>query len=445
MQSGADDGTPVKGLGKNYSPRTVSCPSRAPSAMMDPMGDASRRAGRAGRARAAWAVLAVSFALAACGGAKTTAPGGLGQARLALDSSDPTQIEKIEYILRFTYLESDPPETYSEQRYTSTVHGGQLVAILPCRTGSDGTGWNQVDVDAVVYFADENAVVDSVNVRATSVFECVRNADTRVNITLNIVSALPAGFGDLVIAPAGTLCAGKVDWKGDGFYGVCANSTCGEADAIFLFANTCDTVSGNPPTYWTCGSPTDWDIVPASSGSYANSYFPVPDHDGLWTFGLIALDPLRMVQVDPTLTDEEGYLRVWSGVAASRAYLERVNGQNVRVESTMRILDFAAELIVPPQVPDGPSPKVLLFGNNTDEGAAISFQTRFGACDESVQGMSLYENFRVVDVRLESDSKVRFLLTDSFVTFVKSVATCEAGWDPANRPTVTCTAPGPLF
>ena len=411
------------------------------------MGDAAHSmAGRGGRLRALGLGLALISTLAACGSDKPAAPaGGLGQARMALDVSDPTKITKIDYTIVFTYLESDPPDSYSTQEYTSSVHGGQLVAVLPCRTAADGTGINQVDIEAVVHFDPSTSITQPVTVRQAAVFECVQNADTRVNVTLNIVSALPAGFVDLNIAPAGTLCAGKVDFKGDGYYGVCADSTCGDAAAIYLFANTCDTVSDTPPVFWTCGSPTDWDLYSATANSYANSFFPVPSHDGQWVFGLIALDPARMIQSDPTLTDDDGYLRVWNGVASARAYLDRLNGQIVRTERTEQILDFAAELSVPPQNAGEPSPKVLVFGDNNDEGANVSFQTAFGPCDQPVQGTSLYENFRVVDVRLDGTSKVRLLLTDSFATFIKSVATCEAGWDAANRPTVTCSPPGPLF
>jgi len=179
--------------------------------------------------------------------------------------------------------------------------------------------------------------------------------------------------------------------------------------------------------------------------SVAISYFSVPDGDGRWEFGLIALDPMRMAQDDPTLTDGDGYLRVWTGIASTRAVLERENGQNTQNVATSTMLDFAAQLDVPPQAAGQPSPRVLVFGSNSDEGVTVAFQTKFGACEQPVQGTALYDGFRVADVRLDGTSKVRLLLTDQFVTFVKSVATCEAGWDAANRPTVTCGPPGPLF
>lgn len=384
-------------------------------------------------------------ALGACGGSKPEPVSDLlGQATAALNFN-PTKIRSIDYTITFTYLESDPPDTYSVQEYESVVHNGQLITILPCRTGPDGTGYNQADVDAVVHFVDET--MEDVTVHASAIFECVRNADTRVNILLNIAEQLDTGFGDLVIAPAGTLCSQKTDWKPDTYLGVCADSQCGDATAVFVFASHCQTISGADPVYWYCGSPTDWGVRNDDIGTSAISYFPVPDADGHWEFGLIALDPLRMADSDPTLTDEEGDLRVWVGITSTHTELDRENGHLLpgTGASTATLLDFAAILDVPPQQPGQPSPQVLVFGNNTDEGVNVAFQTMFGACDQPVQGTALYDNFQVADVRLEGTSKVRLLLTDPSFTFVRSVAVCEAGWDAANRPTVTCGPPGPLF
>ncbi|PKN54268.1 MAG: hypothetical protein CVU56_27485 [Deltaproteobacteria bacterium HGW-Deltaproteobacteria-14] len=384
-------------------------------------------------------------ALGACGESKPEPVNDLlGQATAALNFN-PTKIRSIDYTITFTYLESDPPDTYSVQEYTSVVHNGQLITILPCRTGSDGTGYNQADVDAVVHFFDEE--IGDVNVHASAIFECVRNADTRVNILLNIAEQLDTGFGDLVIAPAGTLCSKKTDWKPDTYLGVCADSQCGDATAVFVFASDCQTISGGDPVYWFCGSPTDWDVRSNTYGTSAISYFPVPDTDGHWEFGVIALDPMRMAQEDPTLTDPEGYLRVWVGIASTHAELDHENGHLVQGtgQATATLLDFAAILDVPPQQPGQPSPQVLVYGNNTDEGVNVSFRTMFGPCDQPVQGTALYDNFQVADVRLDGTSKVQLLLTDPSFTFVRSVAVCEAGWDAANRPTVTCGPPGPLF
>ncbi|TNF26339.1 MAG: hypothetical protein EP329_21410 [Deltaproteobacteria bacterium] len=381
----------------------------------------------------------------ACGKDEPTGPNDLlGQATAALNFN-PARIRSIEYTIKFTYLEEDPPDTYSSQEYTSVVHNGQLITILPCRTGPDGTGWNQADVDAIVHFQDET--MEDVNVHASAIFECVRNADTRVNILLNIAGQLDTGFADLNIAPAGTLCSGKTDWKPDTYLGVCPNSQCGNSTAVFISASDCVTISGEDPVYWFCGSPTDRDIRQNDYGTSAISYFPVPDTDGQWEFGTIALDPYRMAQEDPTLTDPEGYLRVWVGVAQTHAIVERENGHLVSGtgQITTTLLDFAAILDVPPQAPGQPSPQILLFGNNTDEGVNVAFQTRYGACNQPVQGIALYDGLQVADVRLDGTSKVQLLLTDPSFTFVRNVAVCEAGWDPANRPTVTCGPPGPLF
>lgn len=384
-------------------------------------------------------------AFGACGESKPEPVSDLlGQATAALNFN-PTKIRSIDYTITFTYLESDPPDTYSVQEYTSVVHNGQLITILPCRTGSDGTGYNQADVDAVVHFVDET--IEDVSVHASAIFECVRNADTRVNILLNIAEQLDTGFADLVIAPAGTLCSTGVDWRPDTYLGVCADSQCGDASAVFVFKNDCQTISGEPPVYWYCGSPTDWDVRSNTPGTSAISYFPVPDSDGHWEFGVIALDPLHMADDDPTLTDPEGYLRVWVGIASTHTEIDRVNGQLVPeiVLGHTTLLDFAAILDVPPQQPGQPSPQVLVYGDNTDEGVNVAFRTMFGACDQPVQGTALYDNFQVADVRLDGTSKVQLLLTDPSFTFVRSVAVCEAGWDAANRPTVTCGPPGPLF
>jgi|GEM_PF-1419457 len=407
----------------------------------------ARRLWRSAASLALW--LALTAPLIACGGKdEPTGPDDLlGTATAALNFS-PTRIASIDYVIKFTYLESDPPDTYSEQEYTSVVHNGQLITVLPCRTGPDGTGFNQADVDAVVHFAEFNGETrDDVTVHASAIFECVRNADTRVNILLNIAGQLDSGFADLVIAPAGTLCSGKTDWKPDTYLGVCADSQCGNSTAVFLAASDCTTISGADPVYWFCGSPTDWDVRDNTYGTSAVSFFPVPDADGHWEFGVVALDPYVMAQEDPTLTDPDGKLRVWVGVYQTHAVLERENGHLVSEtgQMTSKLLDFAAILDVPPQNAGEPSPEVLVFGNNTDEGVHVAFQTRFGACEQPVQGTALYDGLKVADVRLDGTNKVQLLLTDASFIFVRNVAVCEAGWDPANRPTVTCGPPGPLF
>lgn len=390
-------------------------------------------------ARRALAALTVAALFAACGTAEPDAPAPeVGQARLALSAPNSSGIARIDYTLTFTFLQATPPQVYLVEEYSSARHGGELVAILPCYTTGAGTGINQVDVVAEVHFDGD---AEPVTVNASAVFECVRNADTRVNIVLNLVGALNAGFVDLDIAASGTLCASKVDFHGDGHLGVCPDASCGDAEAMFLFANTCQAVGGGAPEFWVCGAPTDWIV----SQYLANSQFPVPQTDGRWEFGVVALDKLHMIQDDPTLTDAEGFLKVWTGVASTRAVLERQGGENVLAESRVTMRDFAAELRVPPQSAGQPSPRLLLLGTNATEGARITFQGEFGACDLAVQGTDLYAGFRVADVRLDGPSKVRLLMTDAVVTYVRTVATCEAGWDAADRPTVVCGPPGPLF
>jgi hypothetical protein len=163
---------------------------------------------------------------------------------------------------------------------------GELVAILPCRTGPNGEGLNQVDVTAKVWVRGRAEPFDAA---ASGVYTCVRNADTLVNVVLNVILPLDGGFGDLDLLVAGTLCSGKVDKKYDGYLGVCPQASCGRADEVFVFANDCDTIQADEPTYWVCGDQADWTI----SGSMANAFFPTPDRDGSWTFGVIALDVSR--------------------------------------------------------------------------------------------------------------------------------------------------------
>lgn len=385
--------------------------------------------------------LVLSALATSCGSSEEPVTGKeLGFANVALDIPNGAYIERVDYLVRFTFLETDPPTPTIEKAYSSVMSRGELVAILPCRTGPNGEGLNQVDVTAKVWVRGRAEPFDAA---ASGVYTCVRNADTLVNVVLNVILPLDGGFGDLDLLVAGTLCSGKVDKKYDGYLGVCPQASCGRADEVFVFANDCDTIQADEPTYWVCGDQADWTI----SGSMANAFFPTPERDGSWTFGVIALDVFQMLQADPTLTDPSGFITVWSGVSASRAYIERRQGTNVRRENAPLMYEFAAELTLAPQTAGLPSPKLLLLAEQVGLGARLSWQQRFGTCDVPVEGVALYPGMKVVDMRRDGSSAVTLMLGRADIGLAESTARCEAGWtttEPA-RPTITCGAPAPLI
>jgi hypothetical protein len=389
------------------------------------------------------AALSAAALLVGCGredGASTVS-GPLGQASVALEIPNGAYIEKVDYQVRFAFLETSPPSQTIEKSYSTVMNRGELIAVLPCRTAPDGEGLNQVDISAKVWVRGRTEPFDAA---ASGVFTCVRNADTLVNVVLNVVAPLDAGFADLDVLVAGTLCAGKVDKKYDSYLGVCPQATCGRSDEVFIFANDCRSIQAAEPTYWLCGDLADWNV----SGTTANAFFPLPDRDGSWTFGVIALDVFQMLQPDPTLTDPEGFVTVWSGVSASRAYIERRGGANVRQENAPLMYEFAAELQLAPLAAGQPSPRVIALVDQVGLGARVTWQTRFGPCDAPVEGVGLYPGMKVIDMRRDGAGKLKLLLGRADIGFAESEATCEAIWDetltPA-RPTVTCGPQTPLI
>lgn len=389
---------------------------------------------------AALSVCLAPLAAGGCGAQDTPTSGELGYANVALDIPNGAYIERVDYVVRFTFLESDPPTPTIEKTFSTVMNRGELVAILPCRTGPRGEGLNQVDITAKVWVRGRAEPFDAA---ASGVYTCVRNADTLVNVVLNVIAPLDAGFADLDLLVAGTLCAGKVDKKYDGYLGVCPQASCGRSDEVFLFANDCKSIQAAEPTYWLCGDQADWTV----SGTMANAFFPLPDRDGAWTFGVIALDVFQMLQADPTLTDPLGFVTVWSGVSASRAYIERRQGAVVRSENAPLMYEFAAELTLAPQVPGQPSPKVLALVEQVGLGARISWQSRFGRCDEPADGVALYPGLKVIDMRRDGAAAVTLMLGRADVGLATSTARCEVGWtqtQPA-RPMLTCGAPVPLL
>ncbi|MBL8785935.1 MAG: hypothetical protein JNJ59_13625 [Deltaproteobacteria bacterium] len=402
---------------------------------------------RAGPRLASWFV-AAALVLAGCGDRGTTGTSDpLGRARFALDLPNASIITRVDYRVRLTYLESIPPTPTIEQFFTTAQFGGELIAILPCTTAADGDGLNQVDITARIWVQGRTEPFDAA---ASSVFTCVRNADTPVNLVLNVIGQLDKGFVDIDAMVAGTLCSGKTDMKRDGYLGVCPQATCGGNDELFIFANTCEAVQAQEPTYWVCGDPADWQVT----GNLANAYFPIPTHNGSWTFGVIALDVFTMAQADPSLTDAAGEVKVWAGLSASRAYFERVNGETTRKENAPFVYEFAAELTVPPRVAGQPAPELLmLIDQKVALGAEVTWQKRFGDCDEPARGVTLYPGLRAIDVRRDGNSAAKVILGVNSAaapeTYVAtSVARCEAGWDEAAtppRPIITCGPPSPLL
>lgn len=403
------------------------------------------------RSAGRWAGLAtvLGMTFAACGGEggipDPRTIGGLGSSKLALETPEGLKVDRVDYTITQTFLETNPPETYLTDTFTSVTNGGEGTRILPCHTvPGTGVGLNEVDVTADVYMPGLPDNKAFVTVRASAVYLCKENADTLVNLTLNLMTALGDGFSDIDIVPIGTLCSGKTDFKPDTYLGVCPTSSCGEGDALFLFATTCESIQADVPTFWLCGSPTDWQI----NGPMAASYFSIPEHDGTWQFGVTALDGYRMAQADPTLTDALGNLTVWTGASALRADMKRLQGRNIKGQTTPRIFEFAAELELAPQTEGQPAPHLLLLVNQDELGARVAYQTKLGLCDVLASGVSLYPGLRVVDARRDGAGAVRLILAsvapDSFASMV---ARCEATWDTTGaspKPSITCGAPSAL-
>lgn len=390
------------------------------------------------------AIVAVLFVVlvAACdggGGVPTGVPDGpAGSARFALSLPEGGPIARAEYVLTFTYLESDPPVVVSQATLTSTSAGGEAFAVLACRTRPDGIGKNQVTVSARVWtdFSDE-----PMRASAERIFECQRNGDTLVTIDLVLMGSLDAGFGDVGIHLGGVLCAGKVDWKDDAWVGVCPASSCGDPRAVMLFANSCQTLSGAAPDWWLCGGPTEWSL-----GDYAAlGFFPVPGHDGQWLLGATALDPTSGATNDSGLVDAFGRRRVFPHVRTRRASLVVEGG--VASANTWEVeRAFAAVLTVPPRAGSVGAPEVLLGLEQSDAGVAARWQGRFTACDLPTAGSTLYAAARIIDARLVATDSVDLYLSLDADTIATAVARCVATWSDAAPPTplVRCGALTPI-
>jgi len=370
--------------------------------------------------------------------------GGVGSARMSLTLPASGPVVRVEYELTLTFLETSPPTVYAHETLPSLMPDGDLLTILPCRTGADGTGLNQVDILARIWLTPAGPP----RMASTSeVFTCERNADVSVDVLVSIMGALDAGFADFNIQLGGVLCAAKVDWKPDTWSGVCAEASCGDAHALFLYATTCQTLSGDLPSFWVCGAPTEWSIVTQA----AYSYFPVPEGDGRWTFGALGLDAHPPSEPDPSVVDASGARRVFRGLLATRATLEQHAGT-----STSRIdeiaIDFAAVMTLPPRPGVLGTPEVLVQVRNQALGATLTWQTRYGRCDVPVDQTDVYPGLSAVDVRRDGEHAIDLYLgpvdadatdTTTNLSLATRVARCEARWD-GSSPRVTCEASRPL-
>ena len=379
--------------------------------------------------------------LAACGPDGGAGGGNVGTARYALELPNSGVIDRVDYTVRITFLETDPPTPTLEENYSSVAFGGELITVLPCTTGADGDGLNQVDITAKIWVKGDETPFDA---KASAVYTCVRNADTLVNVVLNVIDQLDRGFVDLDLMVGGTLCSSKLDWKADGYLGVCPQATCGRGEEVLLFANECEAVQADTPTYWTCGDPADWQIV----GKRANAFFQVPEGSGTWKFGVIALDVFQMRQPDPTLTAADGTVKIWAGLSAVRAELVRQGRETVRKENGPYIYDFAAELALAPREIGQPSPELLMLVKNDELGARVTWQRRYGACDVPTAGVTLYPGLIAIDVRRDGNQAAKITFANLGSGFATSSARCETGWDAVTdqaKPIITCGAPSPLL
>ncbi len=395
--------------------------------------------------------------LGGCGQDGVPANADLGTSKMKLELPNTDIIQRVDYTVTMTFLETTPPTRTLREELSSVFRNGELVAILPCTTGEDGDGLNQVDVEAKIYVRGRETPYEATG---SGVFTCVRNADRPINIVLNVVQNLDSGFGDLDVMVGGTLCSSKTDAKDSGSYGVCGSAKCGDSEELLLFANTCEAVQAERPTFWACGDPADWEIrnisalEAANSGGYfdfaraavAYAWFPVPQHNGSWRFGVIALDVFVMRTPDPTLTMPDGTVKVWAGLSAAKALLERQNGITLGRENVTFKYEFAAELTVAPRVEGQPAPELLLLVDQGQLGANVTWQRRFGPCDVPAAGVTLYPGLEAIDVRRDGNQAVFITFADAD-GFASSRARCETGWDESGtspRPIITCGTPSPI-
>ena len=344
---------------------------------------------------------------------------------------------RVEWDLKFWFLDTAPPVQYGSYTATSVQQGGRVTAILACLTGPAGTGQNQVQATALLYFAGQAQPVQG---SGTALFTCVRSMDSPVSLVIAIRSPADLGFVDVSASASGMSCSSKIDYKGDDWLAVCGSASCGDAQAAFVFANACQGLDGAAPAYWACGAPADWTLL----NILAESQFPVPPGDGAWSFGVSALPHAVILPADSTLTDANGNLLVYKQVPTPLATLVRTAGQNHGAIDAGRFADFAAELGLPAATVGGPTPHQLVLFRNLAAGASASAGMRFGTCDVAAAGTSSWPGLYVIDLRLGDAGKLSVILSAQPSGLAAKSATCTAERAADGTPQVTCTPAGPL-
>jgi hypothetical protein len=344
---------------------------------------------------------------------------------------------RVDWNLKFYFLESTPPAMYSEYPVSSGMEGGRFTAVLPCLTNASGTGQNQVQAVAQLWFTGQTAPVVGTG---TAIFTCVRSADTPVSLVISIRLPADAGFNDVIGKVNGISCASKIDYKSDAWLAVCGASSCGDAQAMFLFANACQSLDGTSPDFLACGSSTDWTL----QGVLAASQFPVPSIDGAWTFGVTALPSQVLTPPDLTLTDATGKLRVYKQVPTPSARLLRASGTNQGTIDADRFADFAADLVLPATAPGAGTPHQLLELRNGLNGSAASVWTSFGPCDAPTAGVQGWSGLYVIDARLHDAASVDLILSAQPGGLASKKARCTAIRGADGTPQISCTAAGSL-
>ncbi len=341
----------------------------------------------------------------------------------------------VDWDLKFWLLGSTP-QLYDEYQTSSTLPGGQFAAVLPCLAPS-GRATNQLQATAQLWLEGQSAPVAA---QGTALFTCVTGLDAAVNLVLTVSVPGSDGFTDPTGIVAGVSCVSKVDWKSDTWLAVCGSSSCGDAEAVFLFANSCQDLTGSAPGYWACGWPTDWNIL----STLATSQFAVPARDGQWTFGIAATPQLQLGAADPTLTDPSGNLLVFQGVPAPRATLTRTGGANAGSISAARVDDFAVSLSLAAQGAGGPAPAQLLEIRNGASGASAAALLPFSPCDAPVQGAASWSNLYAIGARLQSPGTASLLFAAQPGGLAIASATCTAQWGAGAAPQISCTSAGDL-
>jgi hypothetical protein len=384
------------------------------------------------------ALAACALACAGCRARPPPAPDpAQGRIAFVVQSLSVPGLVRVDWDLKFWFLDPAPPVRYGEFAASSVQQGGRMTAILGCLTSPSGTGVNQVQATAQLWFAGQAQPVQG---NGTALFTCVRSMDAPVSLVISIRNPADVGFVDATAAAYGISCASKIDYKGDDWLAVCGSSSCGDPQAAFVFANACRGSDGAAPSYWACGSPADWTIV----NVLAESQFPVPPGDGSWSFGVSAAQQIALLPADLSLTDAAGNLLVYKQVPTPLATLVRAGGVNRSAIDAARVADFAADLVLPALAIGGATPHQLLELRNLAGGATASAWTRFGACDPPAVGNASWAGLFVIDVRLRDPGSVKLILSTAANGLATRSATCSAQRAADGTPQVSCTAAGPL-